>query len=84
MSVPAIPTNKPFGFLDDDFGNHSSKRLWGSITLGIGLILAITLFIVSIFFHIVDNTTCIKVLEFLFTSGTALLGIGVIEGFTHK
>ena len=66
-------------FLDDINGNKSSKRLWGSIVLSSGIILAVTLFVVSLFKGADDPTTAIKIINLCVVTGAGLLGIGVFE-----
>ena len=66
-------------FLDDVNGNKSSKRLWGSIILGGGIVLAIVLFTVSLFKEAVDPATAIKIINLCVITGAGLLGIGVFE-----
>lgn len=70
----------PIGFLEDSNGDRSSKRLWGSILLSIGVLFAMVLFSASLFITIADPLTAIKIIEWLFMCGGGLLGIGVLEG----
>jgi hypothetical protein len=72
------------GFLRDSDGNKSSKRLWGTILLGVGSIMASSLFIFALYRTIGDSNTCLSVLQYLFISGASLLGIGVAENFTIR
>lgn len=72
-------------FLRDSFGNKSSKRIWGSIIIGIGAIAGICLFIVSVFFGGAgDPATAISIINSFLLFGGSLLGIGVIEKFAIK
>ena len=72
-------------FLRDSFGNKSSKRIWGSIIIGLGSIAGICLFIMSVFFGGVgDPATAISIINSFLLFGGSLLGIGVIEKFAIK
>lgn len=72
-------------FLRDSFGNKSSKRIWGSIIIGIGAIAGICLFIISVFFGGAgDSATAISIINSFLLFGGSLLGIGVIEKFAIK
>lgn len=68
------------GYLQDSSGNKSSKRLWGFIILGSAIFLSIFIVIYDVFYN-VELTIGIEILKFMFTSGSALLGIGVAENF---
>jgi hypothetical protein len=72
-------------FLRDSFGNKSSKRIWGSIIIGLGAIAGIGLFIMSVFFGGAgDPATAISIINSFLLFGGSLLGIGVIEKFAIK
>lgn len=72
-------------FLRDSFGNKSSKRIWGSIIIGLGAIAGICLFIMSVFFGgAEDPATAISIINSFLLFGGSLLGIGVIEKFAIK
>tara|TARA_R110002012_G_C11324381_1_gene576226 strand:+ start:334 stop:579 length:246 start_codon:yes stop_codon:yes gene_type:complete len=72
-------------FLRDSFGNKSSKRIWGSIIIGLGAIAGICLFIMSTFFGGAgDPATAISIINSFLLFGGSLLGIGVIEKFAIK
>lgn len=72
-------------FLRDSFGNKSSKRIWGSIIIGLGAIAGICLFIMSVFFGGAgDPATAISIINSFLLFGGSLLGIGVIEKFAIK
>lgn len=66
-------------YLQDGKGNKSSKRLWGSICLGTGLLLGIGTFIVAIRSPEIDISQLSFVFYTIFGTGTGLLGIGVAE-----
>jgi len=78
-----LEESKKFGFLDDSDGNHSSKRLWGSILMISGVIMAFVLFVMSLFYDIQSLTIehGIKLIQLFFMTGGSLLGIGVFENF---
>ncbi len=72
-------------FLRDSFGNKSSKRIWGSIIIGLGAIAGICLFVMSVFFGGAgDPATAISIINSFLLFGGSLLGIGVIEKFAIK
>ena len=66
-------------FLQDSKGNKSSKRLWGSILLSIGIIFSVILFIFSVSVGVADPITAGNVINMFLISGSSLLGIGVLE-----
>ena len=66
-------------FLQDIQGNKSSKRLWGSILLGVGILFAIVLFIYSLSKGAADAATALGVINMFLIAGGGLLGIGVFE-----
>jgi hypothetical protein len=67
--------------LQDSFGNKSSKRLWGTISLSIGVAMKIALFVCSLFIVVKDPATASTASDTLMYTGGALLGIGVVEHF---
>jgi hypothetical protein len=74
----------PNGFLHDSDGDKSSKRLLGVVLLGVGIIMASTLFIFGLMRHVGDPATCLSVLQYTFMAGTSLLGLGIAENFTFR
>lgn len=66
-------------FLEDANGNKSSKRLWGSIVLGIGILFSVVLFIYSLSKGAADASTALGIINMFLISGGGLLGIGVFE-----
>lgn len=66
-------------FLQDSQGNSSSKRLWGSIVLSVGLIFACILFAYSILEGARDPSTASGIINMFLIAGSSLLGIGVFE-----
>ena len=73
---------KQCGFLHDHHGNRSSKRLWGSIILGLGLILAVVLFGYSLIDKASDSQTALSIIHIFFLTGGSLLGLGIAERHT--
>ena len=69
-------TNK---FLQDSKGNKSSKRLWGSILLTIGVMFSIILFAYSLYQGAADAATALGIINMFLIAGGSLLGIGVFE-----
>ena len=70
---------KQTGFLQDSRGNSSSKRLWGSIILGLGVFMGVNLFYFAVFGKVNDSHTALIVVEAFLAAGSALLGFGVFE-----
>lgn len=68
----------------DASGDVSSKRVSGVIILSCGLLLLMTIGILSIFKVIADPTTALQVSNTLMLTGGSLLGIGVVENFSKK
>ena len=68
-------------FLQDALGNKSSKRLWGSITLAIAIILSIVVVITSVYLGNPIHDNVVSILHGFFAVGTGLLGVGVLEVF---
>ena len=69
-------TNK---FLQDSKGNKSSKRLWGSILLTIGVMFSVILFAYSLYQGAADAATALGIINMFLIAGGSLLGIGVFE-----
>jgi len=70
--------------LQDAHGNKSSKRLWGTILLAVGLTMHTVLFVFAIQWGVKDPATASGVASTLVLAGSGLLGIGVVEGFAKK
>ena len=66
-------------FLEDSQGNKSSKRIAGSILIGLGIIGAITLYIFSLFFGAKDSSTAMDIVQLFILSGSGLIGAGTFE-----
>lgn len=66
-------------FLEDAKGNKSSKRLWGSIILGTGILFSVVLFFYSLSKGAADAATALGIINMFLISGGGLLGIGVFE-----
>ena len=72
-------------YLEDNNGNRSSKRLWGSIILGFAVGLSVIMAAIDILYDIKVEPTTIDIMKYMYLSGSGLLGIGVFEGiFNHK
>jgi len=73
-------------FLENTNGEKSSKRLWGSILIGVGVEMKFVLFHYGLFWTekapaspLFDNLDSCA--NWMITVGSSLLGIGVIELF---
>ena len=71
-------------FLQDNHGNKSSKRLWGSIILGIAVVMAIVLFGYILYQIVADASTAKSIIDMFLITGGSLLGIGVLENGIFK
>lgn len=78
------PQKKGNKYLQDNQGNNSSKRLWGSIILGLGVFLGLNLFYFSLFVTVKDSSVALRVVEAFLAAGSALLGFGVFEHMRNK
>ena len=65
--------------LEDCKGKKSSKRVWGSILLSIGILFSIILFCYSLYLGAKDPITANNIINMFLISGGSLLGIGVFE-----
>ena len=71
-------------FLQDSKGNKSSKRLWGSILLSIGIVFSVILFVYSLYEGAADASTALGIINMFLIAGGSLLGIGVFEKGIRK
>jgi hypothetical protein len=82
--------SEPIGFLKDADGNNSSKRLWGSISMVLGLAMKVSISIIALtsLIPVAEVATrlpmALGAADGILLAGTALLGIGVVEGFQPK
>ncbi len=65
--------------LQDKDGKPSSKRVWGSILLGIGITFSVILFALSLKGGASDPTTAVSIINMFLITGGGILGIGVFE-----
>jgi uncharacterized membrane protein len=72
------------GFLQDNYGNLSSKRLWGSIMLGAGVLMGTILFLCSVFIEVRDSQTALYMVNTFLISGSTLLGFGIFEKILNR
>lgn len=66
-------------YLKDAKGDKSSKRLWGSILLIVGLIFSSVLFAFSLYKGAADASTALGIINMFLIAGGGLLGVGVFE-----
>ena len=71
-------------YLKDGMGNKSSKRLWGSILISVGMIFSAILFGYSLNSGAEDSATALGIINMFLISGGGLLGIGVFEKGINK
>lgn len=83
-------SNKPIGFLKDADGDNSSKRLWGSISMVLGLAMKLSFSIIALTPLIPVDEIAIRLpmalgaADGVLMAGAALLGLGIVEGFQPK
>jgi hypothetical protein len=65
--------------LKDRDGKNSSKRIAGSVILGIAILFSIILFWFSLTSGAKDPNTAISIINAFFTAGTLILGVGAFE-----
>ncbi len=65
--------------LEDRDGSTSSKRVAGYVIAGAGLSLLLVIGVLSIWKKTLDPDTAIQVGKILIVTGSALLGVSVIE-----
>jgi len=81
---------EPIGFLKDANGDNSSKRLWGSISMALGLVMKVSISIIALTSWIPVEEVAVRLpmalgaADGVLMAGAALLGIGVVEGFQPK
>jgi len=82
--------SEPIGFFKDANGDNSSKRLWGSISmmLGLAMKLAFALLALTSLIPVAEAATRLSLAlgaaDGVLTAGAALLGLGLVEGFQPK
>jgi len=67
------------GFLQDNSGDLSSKRLAGFLLLFVGIIMAIILFYKCLYSPIGNSNTALDIISLFLYTGGGLLGISVFE-----
>ena len=75
--------DKSDGVFRDSAGHKSSKRIAGTIILGVGAAFLLAVGIISISRVVADPDTSIRIGSTLIYTGAALLGVGVVEGLTR-
>ena len=76
--------NQDVGFLHDGHGKPSTKRLWGTVLLVVGITMEITTYTFSLFHPDAAYTTAQNIGVDVIIAGAGLLGIGVTEKFFSK
>ncbi len=82
--MSATQTTKQAGFFRDAQGHRSSKRLIGTILIGVGAAFLGVVGVFSLFNPVADPQTSLDVGRTLIYAGAGLLGIGVVEKFGGK
>jgi hypothetical protein len=84
--IVPVAIGSPKGFLQDSNGDNSSKRLWGSLSMVLGLAMKVSfaIFALTPWIAIADVAVRIPVAlgaaDGILMAGAALLGFGVLEG----
>jgi hypothetical protein len=84
--ITSVEGNRALGFLQDSNGNSSSKRLWGSLSMVLGLVMKVgfAVFAITPWIDIADVSIRIPLAlgaaDGILIAGSALLGFGVLEG----
>lgn len=82
--------SESLGFLKDADGDNSSKRLWGSISMVLGLAMKLSFSIIALTPLIPVEEIAVRLpmalgaADGVLMAGAALLGLGVVEGFQPK
>jgi len=88
--APLLLQSKPLGFLKDANGDNSSKRLWGSLSMVLGLLMKVVYSIVAVTPLIKLEEVAIRIpialgaADGILMAGSVLLGLGLVEGFQKK
>jgi len=81
---------EPIGFLKDANGDNSSKRLWGSISMALGLVMKVSISIIALTSWIPVEEVAVRLpmalgaADGVLMAGAGLLGLGLVEGFQPK
>lgn len=81
---------EPIGFLKDANGDNSSKRLWGSISMALGLAMKVSIAIIALTSLIPVAEVAVRLpialgaADGVLVAGAGLLGLGLVEGFQPK
>lgn len=87
QGITPVAENASLGFLKDSNGNNSSKRLWGSLSMVLGLAMKVSFAVFALTPWISAADVAIRVpvalgaADGILMAGAALLGFGVLEGF---
>jgi len=76
--------NAQHAYLEDNLGNKSSKRLWGSICFVYALLLSAILFYFTLINPEHTYAASLTIIQGFLIAGGSLLGIGVAEKLFNK
>lgn len=76
--------NKTNSFLEDADGNKSSKRLFASILIPIGILMAVIAYTIALFHPLGDASSVIKIIGLILGLGGGLDGLGVFDTIFSK
>ena len=62
-------------------GVISSKRIFGAVSLGLGVAMKLSIFVMSLFVQLGDAGTATAQADGLLLAGTTLLGLGSLDVF---
>ena len=67
------------GFLQDNNGNDSSKRLLGAILIIVGCLIILFISVYSVFKQAVDKETAVECSKYVIGIGSGLVVLGLFE-----
>jgi hypothetical protein len=82
--IKSTDEKKSTNILTDGHGKPSTKRFWGSISIGISIVVKGFVAVFSIFSKVTDLNAINNTTDSLLFAGCILLGIGVAEYFAKK
>ena len=71
-------------FLEDSEGKKSSKRLLGSLCIGVSLVMSFMLFTYILYNPTVNIDNSLHLIELVIGVGSLLLGLGITDKFLKR